>query len=115
MKPIKQILDDIAYKIVDLRAGNKCELCGEKYNLSHHHLYGRGLSIRWNTKAIMLICTFNPKCRFNHEEAEKNRKAFQALYGSVELKELSKKIIYDCDYKQIKKDLETYLTEMQRS
>ena len=58
IKPIKKTSVDTNWaKAVKLRAGNKCEYCGETKALNSHHIFSRSkLSTRWNLDNGVCLC-----------------------------------------------------------
>lgn len=54
---IEKQLDEAWSKLVKLKAGNKCEVCGKTTNLNSHHIYSRAKkSLRWNTINGICLC-----------------------------------------------------------
>ena len=49
---------DLAWaKITKIRAGNKCEICGQTHNLNSHHIFGRkNKSVRWSLSNCCVLC-----------------------------------------------------------
>ena len=60
MKKLKGIdgkLDTAWAKLVKLRAGMKCEVCGKTSPLNSHHIYSRSKrSVRWNPENGVCLC-----------------------------------------------------------
>lgn len=81
-------LDDAWSKLVKLRAGNKCEVCGKTSPLNSHHIYSRSKkSVRWDAMNGVCLCvghhTFSSKfsahktpTEFTYWLEEKKGKAF---------------------------------------
>lgn len=57
MKAIDKALDELWSKLVKLKAGNKCEVCGKTRNLNSHHCYSRAKkSVRWQAINGFCLC-----------------------------------------------------------
>lgn len=56
-KPTKTSLDNLWSKIVKIRAGNKCEVCGKTDGLNSHHIFSRSNhSTRWDVQNGVCLC-----------------------------------------------------------
>ena len=56
-KKLEDELDEAWSKLVKLKAGKKCEVCGKTKYLNSHHIYSRGKhSVRWNTENGICLC-----------------------------------------------------------
>lgn len=56
-KSLTKDLDQAWSYLVKLRAGNKCEYCGETKALNSHHLFSRAkMSVRWDVKNGICLC-----------------------------------------------------------
>ena len=57
MKGIEGKLDDAWSELVKLRAGGKCEICGQSRYLNSHHLFTRrNKAVRWDVDNGMALC-----------------------------------------------------------
>lgn len=56
-KPIDKKLDIVWSKLVKLKAGNKCAVCGKTKPLNSHHIYSRGnMALRWSIDNGICLC-----------------------------------------------------------
>jgi predicted restriction endonuclease len=54
---IDKSLDAAWSKLVKLKAGNKCAVCGNQRTLNSHHIYSRAkMSLRWSTINGICLC-----------------------------------------------------------
>jgi 5-methylcytosine-specific restriction endonuclease McrA len=57
MKLIEKKLDLAWAKLVKLRAGYRCQVCGKTGRLDSHHIYSRAKkSVRWNPDNGLALC-----------------------------------------------------------
>jgi predicted restriction endonuclease len=55
--PIDKRLDSVWSKLVKLKAGNKCAVCGKQTALNSHHIYSRAkMSLRWSIENGICLC-----------------------------------------------------------
>lgn len=56
-RTIDSRIDEAWSKLVKLRAGNKCEVCGKISTLNSHHIYSRAKkSVRWDLDNGICLC-----------------------------------------------------------
>ena len=56
-KPIDKKLDAAWSKLVKLKAGNKCAVCGKTKPLNSHHIYSRGnMALKWSLDNGICLC-----------------------------------------------------------
>ena len=57
MQNIDKRLDETWSKLVKLKAGNKCEVCGKRSALNSHHIFSRAnRATRWDTNNGISLC-----------------------------------------------------------
>ena len=70
-KTLKNKLDKAWSQLVKLRAGNKCEVCGNSETLNSHHVVGRrNLRLRWEVMNGVCLCVKHHK--FGNQSAHEN-------------------------------------------
>ncbi len=68
IKNLKNKLDIIWARLVKLKAGSKCEICGKTANLNSHHIVSRNnLKFRWDLRNGVCLCVAHHK--FANESA----------------------------------------------
>lgn len=115
-KALKKSLDILWAKIIKLRAGGKCEVCGKTTNLNSHHIVSRNnLRFRWDIRNGACLCVGHH--RFNNESAhldpiwfigwvQKNRKEdYEYLLAN-------RNKLFDKNYIRIEQELKEELTRL---
>jgi hypothetical protein len=107
MKPIIKILDSLWFAIQRIRFGGICKICGKRTSEPAHHIFGRGLSVRWEIDNGILLC------RECHIKAHNKCKLFRVLEDTPEMFKLFRTIAHDVDFEAIKLKLEAKLKELE--
>ena len=80
-KTLRDKLDDMTREICFLKAPDMCELCKKDKPLTHHHVYGRGGSVRYDKDCQSGICIdCHQWCTDNSVKA---REKYRQIRGSV--------------------------------
>lgn len=94
-KKIDKKLDDNWSEAVKLRAGNRCEVCGGKYLISPHHIFGRtSRSTRWDLDNGICLCVncHTESSKFSaHKTPDKFREYLDTRFGEKFMNDLERK------------------------
>ena len=103
MVNIEKTLDYLWFQVIAKKAHYRCEICSIPTEHPAHHIYSRGLSVRWDINNGILLCL---NC---HTKAHKNTKQFRKDYGTSEMDKKFRQPVKYLDYGGILENLKNYL------